>query len=650
MLHDRCPRWSTVADTASERFVRPTARQIRWQTATAVLVAGCLIGASSLRAVARQAANANQAAAPLALHSDNPHYFQWRGRPTILITSGEHYGAVMNLDFDFRKYLDTLAADGMNYTRVFSGVYVEPEGAFGIAGNTMAPRPGRFIAPWARSSQPGYANGGNKFDLARWDQAYFTRLKEFIAYAATKNVVVELTLFCPMYEDSQWKLSPMNIVNNVNALGAVSRSDVYTLDRHGGLLEVQEALTRQIVRELNAFDNLFFEICNEPYFGGVTIPWQHHVAEVIVATERDLPARHLIAQNIANNSARIVNPHPSVSIFNFHYATPPDTVGVNYDLNRVIGDDETGFRGIDDAPYRMEAWDFIVAGGGLYNNLDYSFAAGREDGTFQYPASQPGGGNSAFRRQMKILSEFINGFDFVHMAPADSVLKGGAPAGGTARALAEHGKAMAVYVRKQSSTGPWSARWSGVIVAPASGEYTFHTFSNDGIRLRVSGALVIENWTDHGETEDAGRIALTAGQRYPVRLEYFYNGGQGVSKLWWTPPGGKKEPVPVDVLQLPAGGAGLRGEYFRGTDLSEAWGQRDDQNVNFVWGTNPPLSGESIGPTALQIELTDGLWQAEWLDTKSGEVVRRTRADGGGIRLLEAPPYETDIALRLKRQ
>ena len=126
-------------------------------------------------------------AAPIALHPDNPHYFQWRGRPTILITSAEHYGAVMNLDFDYRKYLDTLAADGLNYTRVFSGAYVEPQGAFNIARNTLAPGPGRFIAPWARSSQPGYANGGNKFDLARWDAAYFTRLKDFIAYAAEKK-------------------------------------------------------------------------------------------------------------------------------------------------------------------------------------------------------------------------------------------------------------------------------------------------------------------------------------------------------------------------------------------------------------------------------------------------------------------------------
>jgi hypothetical protein len=106
-------------------------------------------------------------AAPIALHPENPHYFLWRGEPTVLITSAEHYGAVLNLDFDFREYLDTLAAEGMMMTRTFSGSYCEPDGAFNITRNTLAPLPGRFIAPWARSDQPGYAGGGNKFDLSR---------------------------------------------------------------------------------------------------------------------------------------------------------------------------------------------------------------------------------------------------------------------------------------------------------------------------------------------------------------------------------------------------------------------------------------------------------------------------------------------------
>ena len=162
------------------------------------------------------------------------------------------------------------------------------------------------------------------------------------------------------------------------------------------LQAVQEALTRKLVIELNGFDNLFFEICNEPYFGGVTMAWQHRIADVIAETESALPARHLIAQNIANESAQIDDPHPAVSIFNFHYATPPFAVAMNYGLDKVIGDDETGFRGTADAPYRTEGWEFILAGGGLYNNLDYSFVAGEEGGTFAFPPTQPGGGGVAF--------------------------------------------------------------------------------------------------------------------------------------------------------------------------------------------------------------------------------------------------------------
>ena len=107
--------------------------------------------------------------------------------------------------------------------------------------------------------------------------------------------------------------------------------------------------------ELNGFDNLFFEICNEPHAGPVQLAWQHRIADVIVETERDLPVKHLIAQNIANNTARITAPHPGVSIFNFHYATPPDAVGENYALGKVIGDDETGFRGTRDSTIEPRA-------------------------------------------------------------------------------------------------------------------------------------------------------------------------------------------------------------------------------------------------------------------------------------------------------
>ncbi len=393
------------------------------------------------------AASAAFAAEPLALNADNPHYFQFRGKPTILITSGEHYGAVLNAEFDYVKYLDELAACGLNHTRLFSGVYVEPQGAFNIARNTLAPNPGGYLAPWSRSEQPGYANGGNKFDLSKWDDAFFARLRDFLTQAGLRGIVVEVNLFCPMYEDGQWKLSPMNAANNVNGIGKCDKHAVYTLDQEPALLAGQEKLVRKFVAELREFDNLFYEICNEPYFGGVTLDWQHHMVDVIVSAEKDAPQPHLIAMNIANGSQKIEHPHPAVSIFNFHYSYPPTAVFENYDLNKVIGENETGFKGTADAWYRHEAWEFLLAGGGLFNNLDYSFTVGHEDGTFAYPASQPGGGNRGYRQQLKVLKDFLNGFDFPRLKPDRSLLKCELPKGVRIQMLTDRDRQHAIYVQ-----------------------------------------------------------------------------------------------------------------------------------------------------------------------------------------------------------
>ncbi len=410
----------------------------------------------------------------IALHPQNPHYFIYQGEPTLLITSGEHYGAVLNLDFDYKTYLTTLKADGLNLTRIFSGAYVEPQGAFNIASNTLAPKAGRFLAPWARSAKPGYAAGGNRFDLTKWDRRYFKRLRDFTSAAHDAGVIVELALFCPFYTEDQWAISPMNAANNVNAVGEIPKDDVYTLEKNGGLLEVQTALVRKIVAELKTFDNVIYEICNEPYFGGVTMEWQHHIADVIHETEEELGVTHLISQNIANGSQRITDPHPQVSVFNFHYASPPTAVAHNYHLNKVIGDNETGFRGTSDSTYRMEAWEFILAGGALYNNLDYSFTVGHEKGTFEYPSTQPGGGSKALRSQLRFLKEFIDKFEVIPMAP-DSTLVSRLPDSVGVHVLAEPGRQYAAYIFGKGLThlsmelpeGEYDAEW----LDPVTGRY-----------------------------------------------------------------------------------------------------------------------------------------------------------------------------------
>lgn len=381
--------------------------------------------------------------APIALHPDNPHYFVWQGKPTVLITSAEHYGAVLNLDFDYVAYLEELQSKGLNHTRTFSGVYREIPSSFGITDNTLAPKPNRYICPWARSDQPGYFDGGARFDLTRWDPAYFERLRDFLRHARRCGVVVELTLFCPMYNDELWKSCPMNAANNVNGVGNCPREEVYAL-RHSKLTDVQLAVTRKIVEELREFDNLYYEVCNEPYFGGVTMAWQHRVVDEIQATEKQLGVQHLISLNVANGRAKVEDPHPGVSIFNFHYCTPPDTVDLNYGLNKVIGENETGFRGREDVLYRTEGWMFLLAGGALYNNLDYSFTTSHPAGT-RLDYTSPGGGSPALRSQLKILKDFIESFDFLRLQPAQQVVRSVEPKL-SYRALAEHGKAYAIYL------------------------------------------------------------------------------------------------------------------------------------------------------------------------------------------------------------
>lgn len=393
--------------------------------------------------------SALEAAKPnIGLHPDNPRYFAFRGKPAVLITSAEHYGAVLNLDFNCRPYLDELKHCGFNYTRIFTGAYCETFGDFQIKNNTLAPANKKLICPWKRSGQLGYAGGGNKFDLNRWDETYFKRLKSFVSEAGKRGIVVEISLFCPFYSESMWNLSPMNAVNNINGTGNISSQEAYTL-KHADITKLQENMTRKIVTELRGFDNVFYEICNEPYFGGITLEWQRHMAAVIKDTESDFPYKHLIAQNIANFTEKVANPDPNVSILNFHYTNPPQAVEDNKLFKGVIGCDETGFQGQNDSPYMEQGWEFIMAGGALYNNLDYSFTIEHPDGSAKVEEPTPGGGSRKLRASLSALMQFIRSFNFIRMSP-DKNIKAADDV--SIYALSEYGKQYAIYIRNGNKT------------------------------------------------------------------------------------------------------------------------------------------------------------------------------------------------------
>jgi hypothetical protein len=202
------------------------------------------------------------AASPIGLLPANPRYFTFRGQPTVIVTSGEHYGAVVNRGFDYVRYLDTLAEDGLNGTRVFLA-YREQPTAFNIARNSLAPTQESLVLPWARSSEPGYFDGGNRFDLTRWDDAYFSRLRDFVKHAGQRGMIVEANLFSCFYDEQSWATHPFRHGNNVNGLGKLAWHEVLSL-RDPQLGGFMDAYVRKVAAELRGFDNVTFEICNEP--------------------------------------------------------------------------------------------------------------------------------------------------------------------------------------------------------------------------------------------------------------------------------------------------------------------------------------------------------------------------------------------------
>jgi hypothetical protein len=436
--------------------------------ALAVMSAGCAHDSDI-------SSTADGSSSPLSLHPDNPHYFLFRGRPTVLVGSSEHYGAVINRDFNYVRYLDALYADSLNVTRIFTGQYRERPGLFRplpgrnfeIVENTLAPNANAFIAPWPRSDAPGAGDGRNKFDLSRWNDEYFERLVDFCAQASRRGIVVEVCLFCPYYIEQVgshfWDISPWNARNNINGVGDIEGISALSLG-NGALLGVQEGMVTKIASELSRFDNIYYDICNEPTFGAVPLDWQAHIARLLAEAEAALPRRHLILQEFVDpqgdlqtrglDATRIAlgtvaHVLPEVSMLAFHSALPR-VVSANYAVGKPIGQNESVFL-FSDAANRVSAWRIFMAGGAFHHGTDYSFIRGHEDGSFVVPSGGAGGGGPDLRRQLGLLHHFMNGLDFVHMSPAPTLIRSGVPENAVAVVLGAPGRCYAIHISHNSS-------------------------------------------------------------------------------------------------------------------------------------------------------------------------------------------------------
>ncbi|MBM9617851.1 LamG-like jellyroll fold domain-containing protein [Streptomyces zhihengii] len=98
-----------------------------------------------------------------------------------------------------------------------------------------------------------------------------------------------------------------------------------------------------------------------------------------------------------------------------------------------------------------------------------------------------------------------------------------------------------------------TARWTGSIEAPTTGDYTFYGIGDNGFRLFIDGKPVIDHWVgDWDREQTSAPVRLTAGQKVDFRMEMFQDVGGANMFLRWSTPTLPKQLVPESAFTPPA--------------------------------------------------------------------------------------------------
>ena len=98
------------------------------------------------------------------------------------------------------------------------------------------------------------------------------------------------------------------------------------------------------------------------------------------------------------------------------------------------------------------------------------------------------------------------------------------------------------------SNGLYTVRWTGQVQPQYTETYVFDVRSDDGCRLWVNDQLLIDKWQTQGATDWTNTIALQAGTRYDLRLEYLQAGGSAQAHLYWYSPDQAEQVIPSSNL------------------------------------------------------------------------------------------------------
>jgi len=168
---------------------------------------------------------------------------------------------------DYGAYLTFLKEHGHNFIRLWRWEHFKSQAVGGGFHLCMTPQ------PWQRTGPGAAKDGKPKFDLSRFDDAYFDRLRERVIAAGKQGIYVAVMFF------DGWGLHlgpppdnveghPFHTANNINGISITSIVDCQVLPLDPRVQELQEAYLRKVVDTVADLPNVLYEVANESSGGG----------------------------------------------------------------------------------------------------------------------------------------------------------------------------------------------------------------------------------------------------------------------------------------------------------------------------------------------------------------------------------------------
>jgi hypothetical protein len=244
------------------------------------------------------------ATGPLKIHPTNPRYFTDGSGKAIYLTGSHTWSNFQDRGsanpppaFDYPAYVDFLQRHGHNFMRL----WIHENARWSPWG------PHRDYFTWPLPYQrtgPGKAlDGEPKFDLRKFDETFFDRLRSRVRQAQDRGIYVSIMLFDGWsieqkrpsgVANNPWKGHPLNRENNIYGIdgdlnGDGEAPEVHTL-QNPAITDLQEVYVRKVIDTVNDLDNVLFEIANES--AKTSVPWQLHMIDVIHTYEARKPKQH----------------------------------------------------------------------------------------------------------------------------------------------------------------------------------------------------------------------------------------------------------------------------------------------------------------------------------------------------------------------